>query len=256
MQAPVVTGERLGLIVGHSLADGALEDGAEPVAVDTAFGPVETLQTPHAVLVPRHGRTAFTPAHLLDPRRTIAALCEAGCNRVLAFASSGSLRRDLPVGSLVCPDDVLALFSPASYVSYFDDRRGHRVPAFDAGWRAAVLDVWRSTTSTPVVDGGVYAQTTGPRFETPAEVRLLARYADVVGMTLAGEAVLAGEVGLAYAALCTVDNLANGLDGVALDLRVYHAAIAAQQDRLLADLAVVVPALASTPRADVTEHPA
>ena len=59
-------------------------------------------------------------------------------------------------------------------------------------------------------DGGVYWQTRGPRFETPAEIRLIAAHADVVGMTIASECVVAGELGLDYAALCVVDNLANG----------------------------------------------
>ena len=60
-------------------------------------------------------------------------------------------------------------------------------------------------------DGGVYWQARGPRFETPAEIRLMAAHADVVGMTIASECVVAGELGLDYAALCVVDNLANGL---------------------------------------------
>ena len=60
-------------------------------------------------------------------------------------------------------------------------------------------------------DGGVYWQARGPRFETPAEIRLMAAHADVVGMTIATECVVAGELGLDYAALCVVDNLANGL---------------------------------------------
>ena len=63
----------------------------------------------------------------------------------------------------------------------------------------------------PLVDGGVYWQAFGPRFETPAEIRLIAQYADVVGMTMASECIVAGELGLSYAAVCIVDNLANGL---------------------------------------------
>lgn len=248
VDVPVVAGERLGLLVGHSLADGALEAGGELVTIDTPYGAVEAIDTADAVVVPRHGISTFTPAHLIDARRTIAGLCAAGCDRVLAFASSGTLRPAIPVGSVVCPDDVLALFAPAGYASYFTDRRGHRVPGFDVAWRSGVLDAWRSATATPVLDGGVYAQTTGPRFETLAEVRLLAHHADLVGMTLAAEMVLAGEVGLSYAALCTVDNLANGVDGVGLELDDYHAAVAAQQERLLADLDAVLPVLAATPR--------
>jgi 5'-methylthioadenosine phosphorylase len=59
--------------------------------------------------------------------------------------------------------------------------------------------------------GGVYVQTRGPRIETVAEVTALAKIADVVGMTLASEATLACELGMEFAALCTVDNYANGL---------------------------------------------
>ena len=62
-----------------------------------------------------------------------------------------------------------------------------------------------------MVDGGVYWQTNGPRFETPAEVRMLAAHADVVGMTVASECVAANQLGLEYAAVCVVDNLANGI---------------------------------------------
>jgi len=54
-------------------------------------------------------------------------------------------------------------------------------------------------------------QTRGPRIETVAEVNALGWIADVVGMTLASEATLAGELGMKFAALCTVDNYANGL---------------------------------------------
>ncbi len=59
--------------------------------------------------------------------------------------------------------------------------------------------------------GGVYVQTRGPRIETVAEVEELATIADVVGMTVASEATLACELGVDFAALCTVDNYANGL---------------------------------------------
>jgi purine nucleoside phosphorylase len=40
---------------------------------------------------------------------------------------------------------------------------------------------------------------------------LFAQHADVVGMTMASECVAAGELGLAYASVCVVDNLVYGL---------------------------------------------
>ena len=52
----------------------------------------------------------------------------------------------------------------------------------------------------------------GPRYETPAEVRLFASWgADVVGMTVAPEAILCREAGLPYAAVALVTNYGSGL---------------------------------------------
>ena len=77
----------------------------------------------------------------------------------------------------------------------FDDMRGHSIPGFDEPWRQALLSAWRAATATPIVDGGVYVQMNGPRFETPAEIRFLATIGDVVGMTIAAECIVAKEVG-------------------------------------------------------------
>ena len=81
-----------------------------------------------------------------------------------------------------------------------------------------MIEAWEAGGQAPR-DGGVYWQTIGPRFETPAEIRLIAPHADVVGMTIASECILAGELGLEYAALCVVDNLANGLGAGAAQRR-------------------------------------
>jgi 5'-methylthioadenosine phosphorylase len=65
-----------------------------------------------------------------------------------------------------------------------------------------------------LIDGGCYVATDGPRYETPAEVRMFAALGgDVVGMTGLPEAVLAKELGLDYGALAMVTNLGAGLGG-------------------------------------------
>ena len=84
----------------------------------------------------------------------------------------------------------------------------------------------------------------GPRFETRAEIRLAATAADVIGMTMASECVAANQLGLAYAGVCIVDNLANGVAGVELTLEEFRRAAAANAVRLLAVLARLVPVLA------------
>jgi 5'-methylthioadenosine phosphorylase len=161
-----------------------------------------------AVVLRRHGDRGYRLPHLVDHAANLHALLGAGCDRVLAVGSVGSLRPELGVGSFVCPDDFIAL---QLLVTTFDDVRGHMTPGFDPEWRSEVVSAWRAGPGDELRDGGVYWQTNGPRFETPAEVRLIAAHADLVGMTLASECIVAGELGLPYAALCVVDNLANGV---------------------------------------------
>jgi 5'-methylthioadenosine phosphorylase len=67
-----------------------------------------------------------------------------------------------------------------------------------------------------VHSGGVYIQTLGPRLETRAEIRLLKRFGDVVGMTMASEATLCMEYEIPYVSLCSVDNYCHGIVKVPL----------------------------------------
>lgn len=188
----------------------------------------------------RHGAAEFVPAHRIDHAANLRALLDDGCTHVLAVSSVGTLRTDWPVGTVVAPDD---FFAPWVNPSVFADRRGHTVPGFDEQWRREVLAVWRSSTTTPIVDGGVYVQTIGPRFETPAEVRFLATAGDVVGMTVAAECIVARELGLRYAAVCVVDNVANGLGATPLSVSDYERAAAANRAALSEDLGAVVAGL-------------
>jgi 5'-methylthioadenosine phosphorylase len=242
MDAPRPTGSRLCLIHGNSLPEGADPVEGERVRVDVdGAQPVEATDGGDVVGIPRHGFDRSIPAHLVDHRSTIRAACELGCNRVLALGSAGSLDKDLEVGTLICPED---FYAPEVAPSFYRDPRGHTVPGFDPDWRRIVLSAWASLTKTELEDGGVYAQTLGPRFETPAEVKALSEHADMVGMTLAAETVLAGEAALAYAVVCTIDNLANGVTDKPLTVDEYRRGRDHTARTLAADLEFVLPALA------------
>jgi 5'-methylthioinosine phosphorylase len=242
MTAPRPTGSRLCLIHGFSLPDGVDPLEGERVAVAAGGAqPVEATDGGDVVGIPRHGFDRATPAHLVDHQANIRAACELGCNRVLALGSAGSLDKDLKVGTLICPAD---FYAPDVAPSFYSDQRGHTVPSFDPDWRRIVISAWGSLTESELEDGGVYAQSVGPRFETPAEVRALAEHADMVGMTLAAETVLAGEAALAYTAVCTIDNLANGVSDKVLTVDEYRRGRDRTARTLATDLEFVLPALA------------
>lgn len=225
---------RLAVILGSN----ALGPGGEEIAAAAAEH--------GAAIVQRHGAPGepYVLPHLIDHAANLSALLEQGCDRVLGIGSVGSLRTELPVGTLLCPDDFIALHLG---VSVFADARAHSAPGFDPRWRAEVLEAWEGSGEAPR-DGGVYWQTIGPRFETPAEIRMMAPHADVVGMTIAAECILAGELGLDYAALCVVDNLANGLEQAPVSVDALETDRAANAIRLRDGLAAMLPRLGAVGR--------
>src|ERR1700743_3236458 len=199
-----------------------------------------------AAIAQRHGSAGadFVLPHEIDHAANLRPLVEQGCDRVLAIASVGGLRPALPVGTLICPDDFIALQVSDSI---FTDPRAHSAPSFAAHWRAELLAAWAEGGEAPV-DGGVYWQTIGPRFETPAEIRMIAPHADVVGMTIASECVIARELGLEYAGICVIDNLANGLADGELSVAEMEADRLINATKLRDGIAAVLPRLGAVGR--------
>ena len=193
----------------YNLGGLSVFQGGERVDVDVGHRSVPVLDCGDFLFLPRHGMEHYIPPHEIDHVANMRALDQLGCDRIVALGSVGSLKEEIGVGAYVCPDDFIALHVG---LSAFDDERGHGVPGFHYGWRRHLVARWREWTNVELSTQGVYWQTVGPRLETPAEVRLIASHADVVGMTVASECVVAGELHIRYAAICVVDNLANGLD--------------------------------------------
>ena len=163
---------------------------------------------------------------------------------MLALGSVGGLRRELGAGTFLCPDDFIALDvgSPA-----FEDERAHSVPGFDPAGGAGWSPPGASRAGSELLDGGVYWQTRGPRLETPAEIRMIAaarrhgRDDDRLGVR--------GRVRARarYAAICVVDNLANGVGETELTMEEFEAGRARNRERSAARGAIepeLSPALA------------
>jgi 5'-methylthioadenosine phosphorylase len=217
---------RLALIGGRGFESLSPWAAARPL---DAPGAGNILDADAYVVLARHGIASYTPAHRVDHAANLRALLGAGCDRALAICSVGGLRESVGVGTFLCADGFIAL-------------QGN-TPAFDKQLRTAVLASWESSGGPPLRDGGTYWETRGPRFETEAEVRLIAAHADVVGMTMASEAAVARELGLRYAAVCVVDNLATGVGAKPLTIEELEAGVAANRATLAAKLGALVPGL-------------
>ncbi|MBC8501260.1 MAG: MTAP family purine nucleoside phosphorylase [DPANN group archaeon] len=157
------------------------------------------------VFLQRHGKNI--PPHKVDHKANLLSLKNKGVDTVIGICSVGSLKLGISPGSIVIPNDYINL---KNIQTYHDLKAAHITPALNEELRQKIITAAKKISMT-VVESGIYIQTIGPRLETKAEINMIKNYADIVGMTMANEATLAKELGIKYAAICSVDNYANGI---------------------------------------------
>jgi 5'-methylthioadenosine phosphorylase len=203
------------------------------------------------VFLARHGAGHRLPPHRIPYRANICALAALGVRGVLATTAVGGLRADLAPGDFVLLDNFIDFTrDPGRGMTFFDMpgqvvHTDFSVP-YSPELRGALRDAARAL-DIPLRPTGTYLCGDGPRYETPAEVRLFAQWgADVVGMTGVPEATLAREAGLHYAGVSLVTNPGAGLSPTPLTHAEVEQAMAHAAPRLrsllLAAVARVDPA--------------
>jgi purine-nucleoside phosphorylase len=146
-------------------------------------------------------------------RPALEALSAFGIDKLILTNAAGSLRTDIPPGSVMLITDHINFSGSNPLFGEQTDRRFVGLTeAYDAGLRKAIVDA-ANATGTPLHEG-VYMWFSGPSFETPAEIRM-ARVmgADAVGMSTVPEVILARFLGMRVAACSVVTNLAAGMTG-------------------------------------------
>ena len=195
------------IIGGTSLLESNLFSDLENQLVETEFGTASTLQSENLLFIQRHGKNADTPPHNINYRANIAAVRQLGFSTIIAINSTGSLDPKIPPGSLLIPHDYFNLFN---IPTFFDNKLKFTIPGLDPGLREYILNT-ADSNAFHVIPKGVYFQARGPILETPTEINFAKQIGDVIGMTMAHEAILAKELDLSYASICMVDNYANGI---------------------------------------------
>ncbi len=211
--------QKIAFIGGTGVYEQSILKERQELTVSTRYGEVPLQSGRHRqqeiYFLARHGYRHSVPPHLVNYRANIAALKKLEIDAVIATAAVGSLKESIPPGSRVVIDQFID-FTKGRPSTFYDGQEGEVVHTdFTAPYcpelRAAILRAGRHLNQ-PVIDGGCYLCTEGPRFETPAEIRMFARLgADVVGMTNVPEVTLAREAGLCYATITLVTNYAAGI---------------------------------------------
>ena len=179
----------------------------------TPYGTVVYRARGDHVIVNRHGDGFPLPPHAINYRANVRALADLGFVDIVSLNSVGSLKPDLPPGTIVsCSDYVGLQQGPATY---HDTELEGGAPGIANNLIPKLLAGLAPEFN--IQGGKVYVQMRGPRFETKAEIAIVRHWGDVIGMTAAHEADLCAELGLHYNSLAIIDNYANGLEGTEID---------------------------------------
>lgn len=187
--------------------------------LETPYGPSAafvalTTQDERAATVwfsSRHGEGGLQrSAAFINHRANLWAARELGASAVLSWNGVGAIAPGLSVGQALVPDDLLDMTRArvATFGNMGDTTPGG--PPFDTSLRQRLVDACQ-ILNLPCAAHGTYVCTEGPRLETAAEIAMYGwGGAAVVGMTLSPEVWLAAELGIPYASLCIVTNMATG----------------------------------------------
>jgi 5'-methylthioinosine phosphorylase len=221
----------LAIIGGSGLAQLADLEGARREVVRTPYGDPSgpltfgKMGNADVVFLARHGYGHTIAPHEINYRANLWALQQVGVTEIIAVATVGGIRPELTAGTLLLPNQIIdytwgrasTFFEGADQpVTHIDFTH-----PYDEALRLRLVKA-ASDADLNVDLKGTYGCTQGPRLETAAEIRRMARDGcDIVGMTGMPEAALARELNLAYAAIGVVANAAAGVgnsrDSISLD---------------------------------------
>jgi 5'-methylthioadenosine phosphorylase len=201
-----------GVIGGTGLYDPKLLKNAHEVTVETPFGnpsdsiTVGELAGKCVAFLPRHGKKHTIRPTDINVRANIFALKKLGVKRILAPSTVGSLREEYHPGEIVFVDQFIDRTTRREQSFYTENKVCHISVAepMCPELRQNLISVAK-IMGVKMHETGTYVCIEGPRFSTKAESKMYRQWgADVVGMTLVPECVLAREAEICYASISTV----------------------------------------------------
>lgn len=197
----------------------AIHGTVEQIRVGTPYGLappifIGEIGQKTVAFLPRHGVNHSVPPHKINYRANIYALHSLGATRVIATSAAGAINPRFKPGDLVIPDDLID-FTRLRANTFYDDAPVTHIDVCEPYCPELRFGLIKAAERKRLkaFAKAVFVCNEGPRFETPAEIRMLERLGgDLVGMTGMPETVLARELGMCYATVCIVTNMAAGLD--------------------------------------------
>ncbi len=203
-----------GVIGGTGLYDPKLLLNVQEITLDTPYGKpsdaitVGELGGKTVAFLPRHGKMHTIRPTDINVRANIWALKRLGVKRILAASTVGSLREDYQPGDIVFPDQFIdrTTCREQSFYSIAEGKVCHISVAdpMCPQLHKALIDTAKNL-NIKMHQTGTYVCIEGPRFSTKAESKMYQQWgADIIGMTMVPEVVLAREAEICYVNISTV----------------------------------------------------
>lgn len=201
---------KIAIIGGSGVYDSGIFKKEKEVEVETPFGsPSAKIEIgdflgKKIAFLARHGSNHQFPPHKVPQRANIFALKKIGVERIIGICAVGSLKQDFKPGDLVLCDQFIDFTKKREYSFY--DKEGIHVSMADP-FCPELRDLFFKTAENlkiTVHQKGTYVCVEGPRFSTRAESKFFRNFADIIGMTLVPEAVLAREMEICYLSLAAI----------------------------------------------------
>ncbi|MBO5473563.1 MAG: purine-nucleoside phosphorylase [Lachnospiraceae bacterium] len=128
--------------------------------------------------------------------------------------ASGGINPAFHAGAFMMLNDHVSLFAPNPLIGANIEELGTRFPDMSHVYDDKLQEIIRTTARENGIElfEGVYAQLTGPSFESPAEIQMLHKLGvDAVGMSTVVEAIAANHMGMKICCVSCVCNLAAGM---------------------------------------------
>lgn len=223
---------RVALILGSGL--GALADEIEQVASisykEIDGFPISTVpghegrfvfgnigKTPVVIMQGRvHYYEGYSMEDVTLPIRIMRLL---GAKVLFLTNAAGGINQSFHAGDFMLIKDHISSFVPSPLIGSNEDEIGPRFPDMSKIYKQNLIDCIKTTAAEKNISlqEGVYVQTSGPNFETPAEIRMYANLgADAAGMSTACEAMVANHAGMDVCGISCISNLASGLSQIPL----------------------------------------
>ncbi|HEY6589245.1 MAG TPA: S-methyl-5'-thioadenosine phosphorylase [Nitrososphaeraceae archaeon] len=203
----------IGIIGGTGLYDSNIFNITDEIKINTPYGETSdriticTYNEKKIAFIPRHGKNHRIPPHKVNYQANIWAMKELGVNVILAPSAVGSLQPQYKPGDIVLPHQYIDFTKKRRYTFYDGPVVCHisQSDPFCSDLRQTIIKDLNNL-QFKFHPYGTYICIEGPRFSTKAEsnyYRTLLK-ADIIGMTLIPECILAREMEMCYVSISTV----------------------------------------------------